>query len=53
MGYIETPKESRGLGLASKALKEITNAADKFGVIISGDVVPKGDMNQKSLFKWV
>jgi hypothetical protein len=58
--YISTPEKNRGLGLASRALKEITQVADKNGVVISSVVDPtmggkstqSNVLNKESLFDW-
>lgn len=56
LNYISTPDEFKGMGLASKALKEITKAADKYGVTIRGIVDPKVSnqtgLSKKQLFAW-
>ena len=56
LNYISTPDEFKGKGLASKALREITQAADKYGVTIRGVVDPKvsnqAGLNKKQLFAW-
>lgn len=52
--FIGTSEDSRGEGLASKALKQITDAADKAGVVMQLTVDPqgKGGLSKAKLFKW-
>lgn len=54
LGFIGTSPESRGKGLASKALKQITDAADKAGVAMTLSVGPQGKsgLTKAKLFKW-
>lgn len=59
LGLIRTVDESRGLGLASKALKELTDVADRHGVSITGIVKPTTDilgrregLNKSQLMSW-
>lgn len=54
LSFIATSEENRGKGLASKALKQITDAADKAGVtmFLSVDPQGKGGLSKVKLFKW-
>lgn len=54
LAFIHTEGKSRGKGLASRALKEITDAADEHGMKILGYVSPqgKGGLNKRQLFAW-
>lgn len=54
LSFISVPEEFRGKGLATRALRTITDIADKHGVAISLDVSPqgKGGLTKAQLFKW-
>jgi adenylate kinase family enzyme/GNAT superfamily N-acetyltransferase len=54
ISHIETEPTARGKGIGSKALKDITESADKVGAKLIGGVSPtgKGGMTKEQLFKW-
>jgi GNAT superfamily N-acetyltransferase len=54
LSFITVPEEFRGKGLASKALRFLTDIADKHGVPISLDVSPQGEggFTKAQLFRW-
>jgi predicted GNAT family acetyltransferase/adenylate kinase family enzyme len=54
ISHIETKDESRGKGIASKALKEITDSADKIGAKITATVSPTGTggLSKSKLHEW-
>lgn len=54
ISHIETEQKARGKGIGSKALKDITDSADKIGAKIIGGVKPTGGsgLTKSQLFKW-
>jgi GNAT superfamily N-acetyltransferase len=54
LSLIAVPEEHRGKGLASRALRMLTEVADKHGVEISLDAAPQegGSLTKKELFQW-
>ena len=54
LSLISVPEQFRGKGYASKAMKVLTQIADKHGVKMTLDAAPQGDdgLNKAQLFKW-
>ena len=53
LSYITVPEQYRGKGLASHALKYLTDIADKYGVNLTLGVSPQGKgLTTKQLTKW-
>lgn len=52
VAFIGVDKKNRGKGLASKALKELTDMADKHGIPMTLDVQSQGGLSAKQLYAW-